>query len=278
MMGPATLESKLLGPKAPGFRLEARNLSVGYHGKASLCDVSLGLKAGELLALIGPNGVGKTTLLRTLAGLTKPLSGTVYLDDLEVSKYSKGKRAQHLAFLSQGLGSVWPFTVKELVSQGRFAHRGWFGNEKKKDTDAVLEALERSGLQGFEDRLITELSGGELQRAMIARCIAQEPDILLLDEPVSQLDLKYQSSAMDLVRELTGLGMAAALTMHDLNLASLYADRIALFSQGSLLAIGSPQEVLKEELLSEAFGTTMLIGSHPEAVATPSVFHPSPRQ
>jgi iron complex transport system ATP-binding protein len=258
------------------LRLEARGIAVGYHGKAVLSGIDLEIRSGELIAVVGPNGSGKTTLLKSLAGMTRPLAGSIYLDGKDLSSFKSDERARKLSFLSQGVSASWPFTVRELVSQGRFPHRGWFGPEASKDRSAVEQALDQAFLRGFEKRLVTELSGGELQRVLIARAIAQEPELLLLDEPVSQLDPKYQITIMSLVRGLTDGGLASVATMHDLNLASMYADRIALFAEGGLVALGPPREVLREDILKKAFGSLMVVGAHPDAPDLPAVYHPLP--
>lgn len=256
--------------------LSANGLSVGYHGKPILEGLDLTIRSGELLVLVGSNGAGKTTVLKALAGIARPLAGEVSLDGRNISELSALERARRVAYLTQTIHASWPFTVREFVAQGRFPHRGWFGGERPSDREALTEALERAQLLGFEDRAVTELSGGELQRVLIARAIAQEPEVLLLDEPVSQLDAKYQAAAMGLIRELVDSGLAAAASLHDLNLAGMYADRIALLSEGTLLAVGAPKEVLREDLLRKAFGASMVVGRHPQEAETPAVYHAHP--
>jgi iron complex transport system ATP-binding protein len=263
--------------ETPVKPLEARELRVGYKKRIILGPLNLSLGSGELLVLIGPNGIGKTTLLKTLAGLLPPVDGEVLLDGKALSQFTAFGRSKKIAFLSQNAPLSWPFTVEELVAQGRFPYRRWFGVESQADKDAVEEALDRACLRELRHRLATELSGGELQRVLIARSIAQRPQILVLDEPVSQLDPKFQITAMDLIKNLTQGGLAAITSLHDLNLAALYADRIALFSEGTLLALGKPQDVLREDLLLRAFGSELVIGNHPRDGRRISVYHPLPK-
>lgn len=258
-------------------KLETRELRVGYEKRIILGPLNLSLGSGELLVLIGPNGSGKTTLLKTLAGLLSPMGGEVLLEGKSLSQFASFARSKKIAFLPQNSSVSWPFTVEELVAQGRFPYRRWFGSESQADKDAVEEALDRACLRELRHRLATELSGGELQRVLIARSIAQRSRILLLDEPVSQLDPKFQITVLDLIKNLTQVGFAAIASVHDLNLAALYADRIALFSEGSLLALGKVQEVLREDLLLRAFGSELVIGNHPRDGQRISVYHPLPK-
>lgn len=257
--------------------LRSAGASLAYGGKTVLRNVDFELRPGELVAFIGPNGAGKTTFLGALSGLLKPSAGTVTLDGAPLASYAPAALARRIARTEQNVRADWSFSVRETAALGRFAHRGWFAPPTPEDRAAVDSALERAGLGGFGGRPVTELSGGELQRTMIARALAQEPEILLLDEPVSQLDLKHQLSILELLRTLAANGLAVAASLHDLNLAAAYADRIALFAGGGLRALGAPAEILKEELILEAFGIPVLVGEHPERSGAPFVFHRAPR-
>lgn len=259
-------------------RLSARGVSVGYEGKTVLSGVNFDLRAGEFVAFIGANGVGKTTFLKALGASVPPARGTILLDGDPLSAYRPRRLARRIARTEQSPQADWAFTVEESVALGRFAHRGWFSPLAAADHRSIDVVLERTGLSEFRSRLVTELSGGELQRVMIARALAQEPDVLLLDEPVSQLDVKHQLSILSLVRELADDGLAVAASLHDLNLAGYYADRIALFAKGTLRAVGTPQEILEEQLIFEAFGVPVLVGQHPERKGTPFVFHRAPKK
>ncbi len=258
--------------------LTLKAVTVGYDDRVVLENVDLELKPGELLAFAGPNGVGKTTLLKVMDGRSKPQHGTVTLDGKNLSSFSAPQLARRIAFVPQAARVDWPFTVREAVSLGRFPHRGWFAPPRPEDREAVDRSLLRCDLEDFGERLVTELSGGELQRVMIARALAQEPDILLLDEPVSHLDVKHQIATLELVRELADGGMAVAASLHDLNLAGLYADRVALFVKGHLHAVGSPLEILQEPLIRLAFDVPVLVGEHPTVGGVPSVYHPAPNR
>jgi iron complex transport system ATP-binding protein len=228
------------------------------------------------MVLAGPNGGGKTTLLKTLGGIVKPLSGRVFLDERDLHTLGKRERAASVAFLFQDRSLAWSFTVRELVSQGRFSRRGWFGNEEARDRSAVDKALISAGLRGLENRPVTGLSGGELQRVLIARAIAQEAKLLLLDEPVNNLDPQYQSMVMNLIRTMVDQGKSALVSLHDLNLAGLYADRMILLSRGQAPVRGKPAEVLRRDLLREIFHISLEIVPHPENGAIPVVFPPLP--
>ncbi|MDR3336888.1 MAG: ABC transporter ATP-binding protein [Treponema sp.] len=245
------------GPRAapvPGAApLVLENLAVGFHDKSVLSGVNVSLAAGEILALAGPNGGGKTTLLKTAAGFLKPRSGRVILEGRDLASFGKRERASRVSFLFQGQAALWPFTVKEFVSQGRYALRGLFAPEAGADKERVEMAIGEAGLLGYEERLVTELSGGEFQRVLIARARSQEASLIIMDEPINNLDPKYQFVVMDMIRSLAEQGLSIILSLHDLTLANAYAHRIALAAGGKIAAIGKPAEILREEILSEVF-------------------------
>ncbi|MDR2019405.1 MAG: ABC transporter ATP-binding protein [Treponema sp.] len=251
------------GGSAGTERLVLEKLSGGYGGRIVFEDISLTVRAGEILVLAGPNGSGKTTLLKTIGGLLKPASGRVLFDGREQREMTKPEQAAASAFLFQNTPLVWPFTVRETVAQGRFSRRGWFGGETAEDREAAAAAMEAAGLSDCGDRRVTELSGGEQQRVLIARAIAQDAGVLLLDEAVNNLDPRYQVLIMEMIRAMAGRGAAALISLHDLNLAALYGDRALLLSRGRAAALGSPPEVFSAETLREVFGLSMGVYAHP---------------
>jgi iron complex transport system ATP-binding protein len=234
--------------------LELRSVSVGYGGKPLLRGVNLTVEEGELVVLAGPNGSGKTTLLKTAGGLLAPLEGEVLVNGKNVGRLKLKERAALTAFLFQVRESPWPFTVRETVAQGCFFRRGWLGAETGADREAVAAALEKAELSAMAERRITELSGGELQRVYIARCVAQGAAFLLLDEPENNLDPKYSHMVLTLLADLVQEGRGAITGLHDLRLAARFAHRIVLLSPDrTIIAIGKPSDVLTEENLSRAY-------------------------
>jgi iron complex transport system ATP-binding protein len=233
--------------------LVLENIAAGFHDRPVLSGVNLTASSGEILVLAGPNGGGKTTLLKTAAGFLKPLSGRVLLDGMDLASLAKREKAARLSFLFQGQTALWPFTVEEFVLQGRSPHQGFFAPDKHADKAAAAKAIAGAGLSGYEDRPVTELSGGEFQRVLIARAMTQEAPVIIMDEPINNLDPKYQFVVMDLIRSLAENGLAIILSLHDLTLAHAYAHRMALLAGGKIAALGPPEEILREDILSEVF-------------------------
>lgn len=243
--------------------LEAHTLSCTLSGRRVVEQVSLAARPGEVLALIGPNGAGKTTLLRAMARLLRPSGGAALLDGQAVWNLHPRSLARRLAMAQQG-GDAPPLTVGQLVALGRAPHRGWLLPLGPADRAAVEEALNRTGVAHLRDQPVTELSGGEQRRAILARALAQQPQALLLDEPTAALDLKYQVAILDLaVRLAHADGLTIVVTLHDLNQAALVADRVALLAEGRLEALGAPSEVLRADLLTRAYGVPVVVGAHP---------------
>jgi iron complex transport system ATP-binding protein len=235
------------------MKLKLEELSAGFRGKKIIRDISFSVDPGELLVLAGPNGGGKTTLLKTIAGIVKPLSGRVLLDGKDCAALKLRERARRISMLFQNSAPRWAFTVRETVEQGRFSRRSFLDTGNRGEDPAVKEAILLAALEGYEDRPVTELSGGEYQRILIARSIAQGAEILLMDEPVNNLDPKYQIMALELVKELCRRGKSAVLSLHDLRLARRYAGRICLIDRGSIAALGDAEEVLRGETLRRIF-------------------------
>jgi iron complex transport system ATP-binding protein len=253
-------------------RLVARNLSCGYRGRPVLESIDLSVEPGELLALVGPNGAGKTTLFRALSGELRPSSGSALIErggdtgaagSFEASRLALRDRARSIARVLQGESPAWAAAVREYVAAGLFAGLGWFGTPGPGERRAVEEALERAGALSLADRPVTELSGGEFRRVLIARALAQGAGALLLDEPAAELDLAGQMAVLDLLKELAAQGAAVAFSVHDLNLAALAADRVAALAHGRLVALGPPREVLRPDLIESIYGSPVLVGEHP---------------
>jgi iron complex transport system ATP-binding protein len=233
--------------------LELQDLCAGFPRRPVLGGVNISLAAGEIAVLLGPNGSGKTSLLKTACGLLKPLSGKVFLDGRDITGLGKQERARLAGFLFQNTAPPWPFTVRELLLQGRFSRRGFFSSGDAVGKGLVEAVINEAGLRGFEDRPATELSGGEYQRVLIARLLVQEPRVLLLDEPVNNLDPKYQFMVMDLIRRQKAKGSAALLSLHDFNLARRYADQVIILHQGKIVFRGKPEAALETGALERAF-------------------------
>ena len=235
--------------------LVLQNVSAGYGAAnhPALSNVNLQAEEGELLVIAGPNGSGKTTLLKTAGGLIPPLAGKVTINGREIRSLKNRERAALTAFLFQSRDMPWPFTVRETVAQGCFYRRGWLGAETRSDREAINAAIEKADLAALAGRRITEISGGELQRVYIARCIAQGASFLILDEPENNLDPKYSYKIMSLLRDLAGEGRGVIISIHDLRLASRFACKIALLSGGTVSALGPPTEVLSVEKLSKVY-------------------------
>lgn len=245
-------------------RLGIERLACGYGRDDVLSGLTLAIEAGTVLALLGPNGSGKTTLLRTLARLLRPRAGEVYLDGEPLWQRGRTWAHRRVAIAAQDDPGGSTLAVEEVVRLGRAAHRGWWRPMTADDRAVIDSALGRTDLVSLRDRPIAELSAGEWQRVLLARALAQEPLALLLDEPTAHLDLNYQIEILELVEGLArDGGLAVVLSLHDVNQAAIWADRIALLAEGRLLAVGSPGDVLTPELLGRAYRCPIAVERHP---------------
>lgn len=235
------------------FELEARSLSFAYGNRQVLTDVSFTLPAGEWLTVVGPNGAGKTTLIRIILGLLRPTQGTVHLDGQDMTRLSRRRIAQQMALLPQMAELPFGFTVREVVAMGRTPHLGRFRPLSDVDQSAIDRALHDTETSTLADRPVTELSGGEAQRVFLARAFAQQPKMLVLDEPTTNLDLFHERTLLDRVRTRRENGCAVLAVLHDLNLAARYSDRVLVLSEGKVAATGGPVEVLTAERIKEIF-------------------------
>ncbi len=248
--------------------IDLESVSVELGGTAVLEDVSLSVPEGEFLAVVGPNGAGKTTLLRTCNGLLSPERGTVSLDGADVTALPARAIGRLVATVPQETQLAFDFAVEDVVAMGRTPHRSRFATATDEDRDAVRSALERTETAQFSDRSVESLSGGERQRVVFARALAQETPILLLDEPTASLDINHQIRTLSMVRSLADEGKTVVAAIHDLDLAARFCDRLALLSDGGLLAAGPPEAVLTTETLESAFGVRTAIGTNPVTGAT----------
>jgi len=226
--------------------------------------VSLDLGVGELVGLIGPNGSGKTTLLRVLSGLLVPRRGQVYLDSQDIRGLDRRQVAQRVAVVPQELVMPFAFSAYEMVMMGRTPHVRPIVGAGPRDRQVVAKKMELTATLNLAERPFNELSGGEKQRVIIAMALAQEPDILLLDEPTVHLDINHQVEVLELIKRLNRRqGLTVLATMHDLNLAALYFDRLVMLNGGRVVANGSPAEVLREERIRQVFQAAVQVREHP---------------
>ncbi|WP_439500250.1 ABC transporter ATP-binding protein [Bosea sp. (in: a-proteobacteria)] len=234
--------------------LSASGLAYGYPERRIGEDVTLDLKAGEVLALLGPNGGGKTTLLKTLLGLLPPQAGMLSLDGRPLGSLSIGERARALGYVPQAHAGTFAFSVFAVVLMGRTAHGGLFAAPSRHDREVAQAMLERLGIAALGQRPYTQISGGERQLVLIARALAQEPRYVILDEPTASLDFGNQGKVMAQIRRLAAEGLGVLFTTHDLNQALAHADRVMLLREGRALASGPAAELLTPERLGELYG------------------------
>ena len=252
--------------------IEITALTVAYGDKIVLRNVSFEVQPGEILALIGPNGAGKSTLIRAASGVVPVVSGHIRVNGQNLAGLSTSQRARILAVVPQARQLGGAFTVEQAVMLGRTPYLNWLGQEGESDKVAVRQALEQTCLETFADRQIAQLSGGEQQRVLLARALAQSTPVLLLDEPTNHLDLQHQTNLLSIVRRLTAdKQMAVVVAMHDLNLVSFFADRVALLVDGELKCLGTPREVIRTEHISAAYRTAVEVVPHP-VTGAPIIF------
>ena len=238
------------------------DLVVNLGGDRILDGLSFTVAEGEVVGLIGPNGAGKTTLIRAVDGLVAPAAGEILVDGEAVQSLESRERARRIAVLSQSTAVKFGFSVRDIVAMGRTPYATRMGKGDDLGATAIInDALERTSITDLADRSITEVSGGERQRVLIARAIAQQTPILLLDEPTASLDINHQIATLDFVRSLAQEGKAVLAAIHDLNLAARYCDRLLLLSDGMQRAIGTPDTVLRREYIEPAFGTDVAINA-----------------
>lgn len=237
-----------------GASISFRNVDFGIGARRILQGLSFDVRAGEFLAIVGPNGCGKSTTLKLTAGLQRPRAGTIAINGDDIGQLGRREMARRIAFLTQASFAPPNMTVFDLVALGRFAHQGLLSRRSDEDEAQIAAALDAMEVTELQDRRVGELSGGQLQRCRMAMVLAQDSSVLLLDEPTTYLDLRHQYGILDIARAQARAGRAVIAVLHDFTQASLYADRIAVMHQGRLVQLGQPAEVLTETVIAEVFG------------------------
>ena len=244
--------------------LEISSLTAGYGEKMVLHEVALAVASGEVAAIIGPNGCGKSTLLRCAAGLLRPRLGSVRLGEDDVFHLEARARARRVALLPQHFEGGAELTVEEMTLLGRTPHLPPYGAPSKNDQSIVRSSLDAVGAVEFAGRRVGQLSGGERQRVLLARALAQQPQVLLLDEPISNLDIRYQCEILDLARRLAKTeSLAVVVVLHQINLAAAIADTMLLLDAGRVHATGAPQDVMTQENLEAVYRAPLRVAPHP---------------
>jgi iron complex transport system ATP-binding protein len=235
------------------MKLEVKNVEFSYARVPILRDVCIELAASEMLGVVGPNGAGKSTLLRCIDRILNPQKGRILLDEQDIKEMSRLELAKKMGYVPQSVSQVFPATVFDAVLLGRRPHLGWQSSEK--DTKMVLEMLQLLNIEDLAMRDINELSGGQQQKVFIARALTQEPDVLLLDEPTSNLDIRHQLEVMGIIKSIViEKQISAIMAIHDLNLASRYADRIVMMNSGEIFSAGTPASVLTPANIKRVYG------------------------
>lgn len=252
--------------------LQVENVSVALETAQILHDIQMNVEANEVIGLIGPNGSGKSTLLRSIYRVLKPRAGFITLDNDDIYTLSPRETARKMAVVRQENHVGFDFVVRDIVMMGRTPHKQRFEPDNRRDYQIVDEALSRVGMDAYADRSFQTLSGGEKQRVLFARALAQEAAFLVLDEPTNHLDIRYQLDIMELVRDLNITTVAA---LHDLNLAAAYCDRLYMIKSGQVAASGRPEQVLSPEIIHEVFGVNVRLTEHPVTKKRHLMFFPS---
>jgi iron complex transport system ATP-binding protein len=239
--------------------LEVKALDFGFPGRTIGRDVSFTLGAGEVMCVLGPNGGGKTTLFRTLLGLLARHAGAILLEGQDLENLSRGEIARRVGYVPQGHSAYFAYTVREFVLMGRTAHLGLFASPGKKDLRVASQALESLGIAHLADKAVTEISGGERQLALVARALAQEPRLLVLDEPTASLDFGNQVRVLQRIGALAGSGISILFSSHDPDHAFLCARRALLLAEGRVLESGAPRDVIRPDTLERLYGVSVQV-------------------
>ena len=242
-----------------------------YYLKWVLKDISFSLSKGEIVSIIGPNGSGKSTLLKLIAGIEEPQAGTIHINKRPVHSINRRNLAQVLGYLPQNIESDFDYSAEEVVALGRFPHLKGIGFLSQEDYQVVARCLEATDILHLRDRSLSTLSGGEKKRVLLASVLAQEPEILLLDEPTASLDIHHQIRFYSLLRRLAAEGLGIMVVTHDINLASVFSSRLLVLKEGRIVTEGIPQEVIKEGVMESVYGNSLCIAKHPQG-GIPLVF------
>ena len=235
--------------------IEVKNIYCGYDNKKIIKDLSFNVNNGENLCIVGPNGCGKSTLLKSITNIIE-YEGSIKIDNKEVSSFSRIDLAKKVALMSQMSQIYFPYTVYDTVSLGRYAYsKGAFSKLSLTDKRIIVDSMKKVGIYELKDKLITELSGGQLQRVFLAKIFAQDPDIILLDEPTNHLDFKNQIDLLENLNEWVKTNNKIVIgVLHDLNLVQYFADKVLMIQSGKVVSYGRPEDVLKGEILNDIYG------------------------
>ena len=243
--------------------MKLENISFAYETLPVLKDISLSTREQDFIGLIGPNGSGKSTLLKIMGAILKPDSGSIQFKESSLPKINKKLFAQSVSWIPQDHPMVFPFKVSEIVLMGRHPYLSPLSFESEEDFEISQRAMETTMTSQFADRYFNEISGGEKQRVMIASALAQDPEMMLLDEPTAALDLKYQIQILSILKNLNARHkMTLVMAMHDLNLASSFCNRLILLDEGQIVRDGTPEQVLKKDILEQVYGIEVDLGYH----------------
>ena len=246
-------------------KLKLKNFYAGYKNKIIIKNMNLSLNAGEWLGVIGPNGSGKSTLIKGILRIIKSFKGDIYLNNRDINFFTNKKIAQTISFLPQQINTNLSITVKELVALGRSPYKEfWEFDLNKNDLEKINESLNFVDMRDLKDTLINQLSGGQCQRAFLALALAQDPEILILDEPTNALDLKYQIRFLEIIKKLkTNRNISVITILHDLNLAARYSDKILALKDGISIGYGSSNDLINEKFIKNIFGINTLVSETP---------------
>ena len=252
--------------------LNIQNVSFAYNGRPVIQGLTLSVEAGEMVGILGPNGSGKTTLIKLVSGVLRPKQGEVKFDGMNLAAAGRKTIARQIAVVPQDFDIPFAFTVGEVVMLGRTPFHHLFDDENGKDREIVAFVMEQAGISAVAGRHFNELSGGERQKVVLATALAQQPRLLLLDEPTVHLDIAHQVEILEQVKDLNrGNGLTVVAAMHDLNLSAMYFDRLVLIKQGKVIASGTPPEVLTEINIREVFSASTRVETD-TATGTPHIF------